>query len=55
MEALFVNVKDDPLNQFNVNLLENAFLKVWWPYATLFVFIFLSFNTFIHHSFINIR
>ncbi len=32
------------------------FKKVWWPYATLFAFIFLfTINTYIHHSFINIR
>ncbi len=30
--------------------------KVWWSYATLFVFIYLyTIDTFIHHSFINIR
>jgi hypothetical protein len=30
------------------------FLKVWWPNATLFAFIFLyTVDTFIHHSFIH--
>ncbi len=32
------------------------FLKVWWQYATLFVFIYLyTLDTFTHHSFINLR
>ncbi len=34
------------------------FKKVWWPYATLFCIYFSLYNTvdtFIHHSFINIR
>ncbi len=31
-------------------------IKVWWPYATLFAFIYLyTIDTFIHHSFITIR
>ncbi len=30
------------------------FLKVWWPYANLFAFIFLLYNRYIH-SFTNIR
>ncbi len=33
-----------------------TFLKVWWPNATLFAFIFLyTVDPIIHHSFINIR
>jgi hypothetical protein len=34
----------------------DLYLKVWWPYATLFEFIYLyTIHTFIHHSYVNIH
>ncbi len=48
-------------NEFSRMLSQRKMLKVWWPYATLFAFLFFVIqysryiHTIIHPSFINIR